>query len=132
MKVMERIVRDELMFKCNDFLDSRQHGFLPGRSCSTQLVSFCDSLSISLNDHLRSDVIYFDFAKAFDSVNHDLILEKLKHMYKINGFLLAFLKNYLRGRNQSVVIGNSKSSTQPVLSGVPRVPLLDLAFLSCL
>ncbi len=49
VKVMERIVRDELMLKCSRFLDPRQHGFLPGKSCSTQLVEYCDSLSLSLN-----------------------------------------------------------------------------------
>ena len=91
VKVMERIVRDELMQKCNNLLDSRQHGFLPGKSCSTQLIEYCDSLSLSLNKNIRSDVIYFDFAKAFDSVNHDLILHKLKYSFGIDGKLLAFI-----------------------------------------
>ena len=78
MKVMERIVRDELMARCGHLIDPRQHGFLKNKSCTTQLVDFCDSVSLSLNNNIRSDVIYFDFAKAFDSVNHDLILTKLK------------------------------------------------------
>ena len=120
MKTLERIIRDELMFQCNHFIDSRQHGFLPGKSCCTQLVSFCDSLSLSLNKNVRSDVIYFDFAKAFDSVNHDLILNKLKSFFNINGFLLGFLRNYLKDRKQSVIIGNCTSQALPVLSGVPQ------------
>ncbi|MCP4486884.1 MAG: hypothetical protein GY820_06125 [Gammaproteobacteria bacterium] len=66
VKVMERIVRDELMLKCKHLLDPRQHGFLPGKSCSTQLVEYCDSLSLSLNKNIRADALYFDFAKAFD------------------------------------------------------------------
>ena len=78
MKVMERIVRDELMIKCSHLIDPRQHGFLKDKSCTTQLIDFCDSLALSLNSNIRSDVIYFDFAKAFDSVNHDIILKKLK------------------------------------------------------
>ena len=83
------------MSRCNHILDPRQHGFLPNKSCATQLVEFCDSLSLSLNKNIRSDVIYFDFAKAFDSVNHDIILMKLKTIYSINGNLLAFISNYL-------------------------------------
>ena len=120
MKSMEKIIRDELMFRCNAFLDDRQHGFLPGKSCCIQLIGFCDSLAISLNKNIRSDVIYFDFAKAFDSVNHDLILKKLKSTFNIDGFMLGFLKNYLKDRKQSVVLGNSISSALPVLSGVPQ------------
>ena len=81
---------------------------------------FCDNLTISLNNNVRSDVIYFDFAKAFDSVNHDLILEKLKSLYKINGFLLGFIKAYLKDRKQLVVLGNCISPAMPVLSGVPQ------------
>ncbi|MCP4457910.1 MAG: reverse transcriptase family protein [Cytophagales bacterium] len=120
VKVMERIVRDELMFKCNHLLDPRQHGFLPGKSCSTQLVEYCDSLSLSLNKNIRADAVYFDFAKAFDSVNHDLILSKLKTMYGINGKLLRFIKSYLSDRTQSVVVNGSVSSSLPVISGVPQ------------
>ena len=124
MKVFEIIIRDDLMIRCNDKLDSRQHGFLPSKSCCTQLVGFCDSLSLSLNNNLRSDVIYFDFAKAFDSVNHDLILQKLKNEYRIDGLLLKFIRNYLKDRKQSVIINNCNSSTRDVLSGVPQGSIL--------
>ena len=124
VKVMERIVRDELMNQCSGLLDPRQHGFLPQKSCSTQLLQFCDSLSLSLNRNIRSDVIYFDFAKAFDSVNHDLILEKLKFSYGVDGKLLAFIKNYLTDRWQSVVVNGSVSTCLSVLSGVPQGSIL--------
>ncbi len=70
------------------------------------------------------DVVYFDFSKAFDSVNHDLILFKLKEIYGINGRLLKFILNYLRGREQCVVLGSSKSDMMPVLSGVPQGSIL--------
>ena len=124
VKVMERIVRDELLIKCGHLIDPRQHGFLKDKSCTTQLVDFCDSLALSLNSNIRSDVIYFDFAKAFDSVNHDLILKKLQSFYGINGPLLRFICEYLKGRMQSVVISGVISSEIPVLSGVPQGSIL--------
>ena len=124
VKVMERIIRDELMIRCVHMIDPRQHGFLKNKSCTTQLTDFCDSLALSLNNNIRSDVIYFDFAKAFDSVNHDLILEKLKCIYSIDSFLLRFISNYLKDRKQSVVVGGSVSSELPVLSGVPQGSIL--------
>ena len=64
MKIMEKIVRDEIMTRCNYIIDHRQHGFLQNKSYTTQLVDFCDSLALSLNNNICSHVIYFDFAKA--------------------------------------------------------------------
>ena len=79
-------------------------------------INDCNTMSI--------DVIYFDFSKAFDSVNHDLILLKLKEYYFINGRLLKFLKSYLCGREQRVTIENCSSTSKGVLSGVPQGSIL--------
>ncbi|MCP4494610.1 MAG: hypothetical protein GY820_46015, partial [Gammaproteobacteria bacterium] len=73
-------------------------------------MDYCDSLSLSLNKNIRCDVIYFDFAKAFDSVNHDLILNKLKYSFGIDGKLLAFIRSYLLDRWQAVLINGSVST----------------------
>ena len=64
------------------------------------MVNFTDNVVMSINDTqtLSTDVVYFDFSKAFDSVNHDLILDKLKNCYSIDGRLLKFLKNCLCDR----------------------------------
>ena len=124
MKTFERIIKEDILIRVQDKLDSRQHGFLYSKSCTTNMAGFCDSLALSLNDCLRTDVIYFDFSKAFDSVNHDLILWKLKNYFKIDGRLLKFLVSYLLDREQCVVVGNSKSSVKPVLSGVPQGSIL--------
>ena len=124
MKTFERLLKDEILLHTSHLLDSRQHGFLSNKSCTTNMAGFCDSLALSLNEGHRTDVVYFDFSKAFDSVNHDLLLQKLKLRYKIDGRLLKFIGNYLSGREQCVVIGNSKSSIKPVLSGVPQGSIL--------
>ena len=127
MKVFERIVRDELLAKCHHRLNNFQHGFLPQKSCTTQMLYYIDSLSLSLNDNIRSDVIYFDFAKAFDTVSHDIILQKLKYRFHIDGTLLKFIMNYLQHRKQCVVVGGTKSNYRDVTSGVPDEFIDDMS-----
>ena len=120
MKVYERVIRSELLPKVIAKIDKRQHGFLPSKSCETQLIPYYDMLAQNLNKGSRTDVIYFDFAKAFDSVNHDIILHKLKHKFGIDGLLLKFFVEYLSKRYQRVVINGSSSSDLLVNSGVPQ------------
>ena len=134
MKIYEKVIRDELLSRCGHLIDQRQHGFLASKSCCTQMVDFCDSLALSLNDNIRTDIIYFDFQKAFDTVNHDIILSKLKYQFKIEGSLLRFFVNYLKDRYQRVVIKNEQSGFLRVNSGVPQGsiigPTLFILFLN--
>ena len=133
-KVMERILYEKILFHTENLIDSRQHGFLRNKSCSTNMISLTESLSVSLLNKVSTDIIYFDFAKAFDSVCHDLILTKLKNQYGIDGRLLKFLKSYLQNRKQRVVLDNYTSDTIDVLSGVPQGsiigPLLFVLFIN--
>ena len=125
MKSFERLIRDELYKQCEHLIDGRQHGFLPKRSCTTQMVDYCDSLALSLHNNVDTDVIYFDYAKAFDTVNHDILLKKLKNNFNIDGKLLKFLVCYLKGRKQRVVLGNCQSNLCDVSSGVPQGSILE-------
>ena len=109
MKVFENCIKTSLLTEVEGYFDRRQHGFLYEKSCTTQMVPFVDNLAVALNNKSRIDVIYFDFAKAFDTVSHDLILHKLKFLYNVDGLMLRFLKAYLEGCEQQVVIVGCKS-----------------------
>ena len=75
MKIFERILKEELLLRTSHLVDIRQHGFLLSKSWTTNVATFADNAVLSINDaqSLSTDVVYFDFAKAFDSVNHDLL-----------------------------------------------------------
>ena len=134
LKVFERILYDELLTRTIDKIDTRQHGFLRNRSCNSNLLLFTESIVRSLHEKIGTDVIYFDFAKAFDTVSHDLILNKLKTQYNIDGTLLKFFTEYLCSRKQRVILDNVISECVDVLSGVPQGsilgPLLFLLFIN--
>ena len=134
MKVFERILYDELLTRTIDKIDTRQHGFLRNRSCNSNLLLFTESIVRSLHEKIGTDVIYFDFAKAFDTVSHDLILNKLKTQYNIDGTLLKFFTEYLCSRKQRVILDNVISECVDVLSGVPQGsilgPLLFVLFIN--
>ncbi len=65
VKILERIIKDELLLHISSMVSGHQQEFLANKSCATNLVGLCDSVSLSLNENIWTDVIYFDFAKAF-------------------------------------------------------------------
>ena len=135
IKIFERIVRVKMVefLEKNHLLKCNQHGFRKGRSCLTQLLKQYDDILMNMLNHDETDVIYVDFAKAFDKVDHDILIQKLKNI-GVEGKLLNWLIDFLSDRNQVVVVDNTLSYIADVLSGVPQGtvlgPLLFLIFLN--
>ena len=115
------------------FLTERQHSFVKSRSCETQLILTHHQWATALDQGRQVDVVCLDFSKAFDKVNHVVLLQKLCN-FGITGSLLQWCESYLSNRRQRVVLDGLSSSWSNVSSGVPQgsflVPLFFVIFIS--
>ena len=106
-------------------LSTRQFGFLKGRSTITQLLLFLSEAYYANEKNNELYAFYLDFAEAFDTLPHHLILTKLRH-FGIGGNLLKLIHSYLIGRKQFVEINRTSSTLRVNISGVPQGSILGL------
>ena len=134
-KLMERVIVCKMLdyFLRNKVISKQQHGFLSGKSTTTNLLEQLNDWTVALDNKNSVTVGYIDYAKAFDSVSHQKLCHKLQ-AYGISGNLLNWIQEFLSGRSQCVRVGNALSSTKTLTSGVVQGsclgPLLFIIYIN--
>ena len=124
-KIYEKLMHKRLtsFLESNDSIYENQYGFRSGRSCEHALLNAQNLLLESLSKRQVSLLLLIDFSKAFDMVEHKILLEKLEH-YGIRGHALKWLESYLSNRKQFVSINGSESSMKIMEHGIPQGSIL--------
>jgi hypothetical protein len=134
-KLLERIVYDRLYkyLVVNKILTPCQYGFQKAKSTETAILELIDRLVTSIANGNYCIGIFLDLSKAFDTLNHSLLLTKLEH-YGIRGLAHTWFKNYLADRRQFTSVNSSDSVVSAVTCGVPQGsilgPLLFLVYIN--
>ena len=132
---MEGLIPDHIVkhMKKNEFFSEDQHGFMNGRSTVTQLLETLDYWTASLDAGLGVDAIYLDFQKAFDSVPHQWLLNKISS-YGISGIIFKWIKAFLTDSQQKVIINRAESDWAIVDRGIAQSsvlgPILFIIFIN--
>ena len=128
-KFIERIIYNRFFeyFNKYNILYDKQYGFRKNHSTSLALVDLYDKISTAIDQKEIAVWIFLDLSKAFDTVNHSILFDKLKH-YGIRGLAFEWVKSYFSNRLQFIQFNDCFSASKNISCGVPQGSILGPLF----
>ena len=122
---MEKLFNNRLdkFSEINDILSNNQYGFRNNSTTCHALIDLNEQLTKSIDDKLCTIGVFINLKKAFDTIDHSLLLQKLNR-YGIRGIANSWLSSYLKERFQYVFYNNETSDTMNICCGVPQGSIL--------
>ena len=130
-KILERLVFNRCIDYINhhEILNDKQFGFRPKHSTYMAIAQLVDKVTNAVEKNETTIGIFLDLSKAFDTIDHKILLHKLEH-YGFRGVVLEWFKNYLTNRTQYVAFNNCTSNPENIICGVPLGPLLFILYVN--
>ena len=124
-KILERLVFDRCVDYINthEILNEKQFGFRPKHLTCMAIAQLVDKVNTAVEKNETTIGIFLDLSKAFDTMDHKILLHKLEH-YGFRGIVLQWFENYLTSRTQYVYYNNCKSLQRDIVCGVSRGSIL--------
>ena len=124
-KILEKVMYNRVIpfLESNKTLSTSQFGFRKGKGISHALCAFIDSVLNARDDKKQTIGLFLDLSKAFDMVNHQILIKKL-NKYGLRGLAESWFASYLSNRKQIVIIDSTKSSVTNIEHGVPQGSIL--------
>ena len=128
-KIFERLIYNRLVnfFEKNNILANNQFGFIGKRGTNDALIKVSEFIYENIDKSKPTLATFLDFKKAFDTVNHDILIHRLRS-YGVRGLALDLIISYLNDRTQSVRLKNISSNNSKVTIGVPQGTILGPLF----
>ena len=128
-KIFEKLVHAQITYHLegNFLLTDTQHGFRRGHSTLHSVEQFTSYINVKMDNKLPTLATFIDFRKAFDCVQHPMLLEKLLHLH-LDKSVVSWVKSYLASRSQRVLANGSYSSFETIKQGVPQGSVLGPLF----
>ena len=132
-KLLEKLLHGQLIkyLEDNKLLNKKQNGFRKDHNTNDTVFKLVYGLTNQINVKNPTSAVFVDFAKAFDTIDHIKMLNKLK-LFTVHSTLIKWMKSYLISRKQRVMVNNKYSDCETVEYGVPQGSILGLYYLFCI